>query len=100
MQKAKKLEEDKVLFKVIEEEEYCIKAEYKTSTNFALIKLNAKPKRKALKDKKEFVKWPKCKKCDYKHLTSQAYKYANKEYDKCHKKEYISCFHDSYTSFN
>lgn len=44
MQKAERLEEDKVLFKAIEEKETCIKAEHKTSTKFVSIKSNANPK--------------------------------------------------------
>lgn len=42
MQKNKKLEEDEVLFKAIEEEKTCFKAEHKTSANFTLTKSNAK----------------------------------------------------------
>ena len=55
MQKDEKLEEDKVLFKAIEEEETRIKAKYKASADFALIKSNAKPQEGAAKGKKEFV---------------------------------------------
>ena len=58
MQKDEKLEEDKVWFKVIEEEETCIKAEHKASANFTLTKSNSKPKRRVLQEKKEFVEWP------------------------------------------
>ena len=100
MQKDEKLEENKVLFKAIEEEETRIKAKYKASANFASTKSNAKFKRRASKEKKKFVKWPKYKKCGCKHLADQAYKHANKKCDKCHKKCHISCFHDSYTSLN
>ena len=100
MRKAEKLEEDEVWFKAIEEEETCIKAEHKASTNFASTKSNAKPKGGASKEKKEFVDWPKCKKCGCKHLAGQACKHANEECDKCHKKGHISRFHDSYTSLN
>ena len=53
--KDEKLEKDKVLFKAIEEEETCIKVEHKVSANFALIKSNAKSKKRASKEKKKFV---------------------------------------------
>ena len=57
IQKYEKLEEDEVLFKAIEEEETCIKAEYKASANFALTKSHAKLQRGVgvAKRKKEFV---------------------------------------------
>ena len=100
MQKDEKLEENEVLFKAIEEEKTRIKAKHKASANFASTKSNAKPKKKAAKRKKEFVEWPKCKKCGCKHLADQACKHANEECDKCHKKGHISRFHDSYTSLN
>ena len=100
MQKDEKLEENEVLFKAIEEEKTRIKAKHKASANFASTKSNAKPKKKAAKRKKEFVEWPKCKKCGCKHLADQACKYANKQCDKYHKKRYISCFHDSYLFLN
>ena len=61
MRKDEKLEEDEVFFKAIEEEETRIKAEHKTSANFASTKSNAKPKGGASKEKKEFVEWPTCK---------------------------------------
>ena len=100
MQKAEKLEEDEVLFKAIEEEETCIKAEHKTSANFASTKSNAKPKRGTTKEKKKFVEWPKCKKCGCKHVANQACKHVNDKCDKCHKKKQIACFYDSYTFLN
>lgn len=40
VQKAEKLEGDKILFKALEEEDTCIKAESKTSANFAVTKLH------------------------------------------------------------
>ena len=49
MQKNKKLEENKVLFKVIEKEKTGIKAKYKAFANFVLIKSNAKPQKGAAK---------------------------------------------------
>ena len=49
MQKDKKLEKDEVLFKIIEEEETCIKAKHKDFANFVLTKSNTKPKKRALK---------------------------------------------------
>ena len=79
MQKDKKLKEDKVLFKAIEKEETYIKAKHKASANFALTKSNAKSKRKASKEKKEFVKGPKCKKYSCNHLIDQVYKHTNKK---------------------
>lgn len=100
MQKDEKLEEDKVLFKVIEEEETCIKAKHKASANFALIISNTIPKRGASKIKKEFIEWLKYKKCGYKYLADQACKYTNKKCNKCHKKGHISCLYDSYTFLN
>lgn len=95
--KGKKLEEDKVLFKAIEEEKTCMKAKYKASTNFASTKWNNKPKEGSSKRNKEFVKWPKCKKCGCQHVTNPAYKNANEKCDKYDKKDYISYFHNSYT---
>ena len=56
MQKDKKLEKDKVLFKTIKEKETCIKAKHKASANFASIKSNVKSKGDASKEKNEFVK--------------------------------------------
>ncbi len=55
MQKDVKLEENKIFFKAIEEEETCIKTEYKASANFASTKSNAKPQGGAFKGNKEFV---------------------------------------------
>lgn len=55
MQKDKKLEEDQVLFKAIEEEKTRIKAKHKVFSNFAETKSNTKPQRGAAKGKKEFV---------------------------------------------
>lgn len=52
MQKDEKLEEDKVLFKVIEEEKTRIKAKHKVSANFTSTKSNAKPQERAFKRKK------------------------------------------------
>ena len=72
MQKDEQLEEDKVLFKAIVEEETRIKAESKASANFATTKLHSKSQRSAApKGKKEFVEWPKCRKCRYKHLADR-----------------------------
>ncbi len=98
--KDKKLEEDNVLFEAIEEEETCIKADHKLSANFVSTKSSAKPQRRAAKRKKEFVEWPKCRKCGCKHLAEKVCKHANKECDKCHKKGHISRFHNSYISLN
>lgn len=53
MQKDKKLEKDKVLFKAIEEEKTCIKAKHKVFANFIIAKSNDKSKKKAVK--KDFV---------------------------------------------
>lgn len=53
MQKDKKLEEDKVLFKAIDKEKTCIKTKHKASANFVLTKLNAKPQEKATKKKEK-----------------------------------------------
>lgn len=100
MQKDKKLEEDKVLLKAIEEEKTRIKAKHKASANFATIKLNAKSQGGATKRKKKFVEWPKYKKYGCKHSANQVYKHANKEYDKCYKKRYISHFYNSYIFLN
>ena len=101
MRKDEHLEEDETLFKAIEEEETRIKAESKASANFAATKSHSKPHGGAApKGKKEFVEWPKCRKCGCKHLTDQTCKHANKECDNCHKKRHISRFHDSFTSLN
>ena len=101
MQKDEQLEEDRVLFKVIMEKETRIKVESKASANFATKKSYSKSQGGvAPKVKKEFVEWPKCRKCSCKYLADQACKHANEEYDKCHKKKHISRFHDSYTSLN
>ena len=100
IRKDKKLEEDNVLFKAIEEEETPIKADNKTSINSASTKSNAKPQGGAAKGKKKFVEWPKCKKCGCKHLADKICKHVNRKCDKCHKKGHISRFHDSYISFN
>lgn len=53
MQKNKKLEKDKVLFKAIEKEKTCIKAKYKAFANFIIVKSNDKSKKRAVK--KDFV---------------------------------------------
>ncbi len=100
IQKDENLQEDKILFKAIEEKETHIKVEHKAFANFILTKPNAKPKKKASKEKKEFVKWPKCRKCSCKYLVDQVDKYPNKKCDKCLKKDYISHFHDSYINLN
>lgn len=88
------------MFKVIEEKKTCIKAKHKVFSNFALIKSNTKSKKKALKKKKKLVKWSKYKKCGYKHLINQLYKYINEKCDKYYKKGYISYFYNSYISLN
>lgn len=100
MQKNEKLEEDEILFKAIEEEKIWIKAKHKVSANFASLKSDAKSQEKAIKAKKEFVKWPKFKKYCCKQLTDQECKHANKEYNKYYKKRHISRFYDSYISLN
>ena len=100
MEKYEKLEKNKVLFETIEEQKTCIKIEYKIFANFASIKSNTKHQKVAAKGKKEFVGWPKYKKCGCKHLANQIYKHANNKYDKGHKKRYISRFHNSDTSLN
>lgn len=94
------LKKDEVLFKAIEEEKTRIKAEHKPFANFALTKSNTKPQERVFKGKKEFVKWPKCKKYGCKYLANQAYKYANKMCEKYDKNRHISCFYDSYTFLN
>lgn len=88
MQKDKKLEEDKILFKGIKEEKTCIKAEHKAPANFILIKSYVKTQGKAgaIKKKKELVNWPKYKKYGCNYLANQGYKHANKKYEKCRKK--------------
>ena len=89
------------MFKAFEVKKTYIKDESKTSTNFAITKSYSKPQRGvAPKEKKEFVEWPKYRKCTCKHLAEQTYKYANKKCDKYHKKSHISCFHNSFTSLN
>ncbi len=100
MRKDEKLKKDEILFKAIEEEKTCIKAKHKAFANFLLTKSNVKPKRGASKEKKEFVEWPKCKKCDCKYLADQTCKHAIEEYDKYHKKGHIFCFYNSYISLN
>lgn len=100
MQKDEKLEKDEVLFKAIEKEETHIKAEHNASANFALTRSNIKSQRRAFKDKKEVIEWPKCKKYGCKHLANQVCKHANEECEKCHKKGHISLFYNSYSSLN
>lgn len=63
MRKDKKLEDDEVIFKAIEEEETRIKAKHKASANFASTKSNAA-------EGKDFDEWQKCKKCGCKHLAA------------------------------
>lgn len=94
------LKENKVLFKAIKEEKTCIKAKHKAIANFATMIFHVKPQKTTQKRKIEFVKWPKYKYCNYKYLTNQICKRANKKCDKYHKKESISCFYDSYISLN
>lgn len=100
MQIDKKLEDDEILFKAIEEKETRMKAEQKASANFASAKSQSRTQGKSSKEKKEFSDWPKCKKCGCKHLANKACKYAKEKCDKCHKKGHISCFHDSYIFLN
>lgn len=100
IQKNKKLEENEVLFKAIEEEETCIKTKHKASANFTSTKSNAKPKERTSKEKKEFIKQPKYKKYGCKYLANQIYKQVNDKYDKCHKKKHIAHFYNSYTFLN
>lgn len=100
IQKDEKLENDKVLFKAIKKAETWIKAEYKVFANFAITKLNAKSQRRAAKEKKKFVEWPKYKKCGCKHLADQVDKHANKKYNKHYKKRHISHFYNSFTFLN
>lgn len=100
MQKDEKLEEDEILFKAIEEKKTHIKTKYKAFVNFTMTKSNAKPQERAAKGEKEFVEWPKDKKCGCKHLANQVCKYADKKCDKYYKKRYITRFHDSYTFLN
>lgn len=52
IQKDKKLENNKVLFKVIEKKDTYIKAKHKTFANFALTKSNTKYKIRVSKEKK------------------------------------------------
>ena len=52
MQTDEKLEDDKVLFKAIKEEETCMKAEQKAIANFAAAKSKTRP---SAKKKKEFT---------------------------------------------
>ncbi len=100
MRKNKKLEVDDILFKVIKEEETCIKVDHKASANFSSKKSNAKPQGRAAQRKKEFVNWPKCWKCGCQHLADKICKHANEERDKCQKRIHISYFHVSYISLN
>lgn len=55
MQKDEKLEEDEILFKVIEEKKTHIKAKYKAFVNFTMIKSNAQSQERAAKGEKKFV---------------------------------------------
>ena len=79
MRKDKKLEEDEVLFKAIEEQETRINADHRDSANFASMKSNAKPQGGAAKGIKKFVEWPKCRKCGCKHLVDKTCKHANED---------------------
>lgn len=96
MRTDKKLEDDEVLFKAIEEEKTRMKVEQKASANFA----STKSKSQGNSEKKTFSEWPKCKKCGCKHLQDTACRHVDDKCDKCHKKGHISRFHDSYTSLN
>lgn len=100
MQKEQKLEEDKILFKAIEEKKTLIKTKYNAFANFAATKSNTKPKKRVVKRKKEFVEWSKYKKCGCKYLVGQICKYVNKKYYKYYKKKHISYFHNSYIFLN
>ena len=68
--------------------------------NFVAAKSNTKPQKRAVNRKKAFVEWQKCEEYGCKHLTDQACKHDNKEYDKCHKKGHIFYFPDNYTFVN
>ena len=95
IRKNKKLDMDNVLFKASEEEETHIKTNYRASANCVSTKSNATPQVGVAKDKIEFVKWLKCKKCDCKHLTSRICKNADEECDRYHKRIQISRCNDS-----
>ncbi len=100
IRKDKKLEEDDVLFKAIEEEETRIKVNHRASANFASIKSSAKPQGEATKGKKEFVEWPEYRKCGCKLLVDKIYKHANEEYDKSQRRGHIFRFNDRYIFLN
>ncbi len=53
--------------KAIEEEDTRIKADHRTSANFASTKSSTRLQGGAAKEKKEFIEWPKCRKCGCKH---------------------------------
>ncbi len=62
MQKVENLEEDKVLFKAIEEKKTRINTEQKAFANFVSTKSNAKSQKDEIKEKIKFVGWSKNKK--------------------------------------
>ncbi len=99
IRKDKKLEEDDILFKAIEEEKTRINANHRASANFASTKSNAKPQGGAAKEKNECGEWFKCRKCGCKHLADKICKHPKEDCDKFHKR-HILRFYDSYISFN
>lgn len=88
------------MFKTIKNKKTCIQFKHKVFTNFAVTKSNLKSQDRVNNKKKEFIEWPKFKKCGCKHLANQKYKYTNKICDKYHKNGYISRFHDCYIFVN
>ncbi len=98
--KGKKLKEDDVLFKAIEEEETRIKTDHRAFANFASKKSSAKPRVRAAKAKKEFFEWLKCRKCSCKDLSDKIFKHANEECNKYYKRGHVSHFHNRYISPN
>lgn len=100
IQKEEKLKKDEVLYKAIEEEDTHIKAKLKASTNFSSTKLNTKSQEGAVKEKIEFVEWPKCEISGCKHPGDQEYKQVNEMCDNYDKKRHIFYFYNSYTFLN
>lgn len=98
IQKDKKLEENKALFKVIEEKETRIVIEQKVSVNFVMIKSHYLQLQE--RGKENLTEWPLYKKCACKHLLNRTCRHAEDECYRYHVKRHIPQFHNLYIMLN
>lgn len=82
IRRAKKLEENKILFQVIERRKKTwIKGEHKQSIKFFVTTSNIQSQEKNIKEKRKFTYWQISKEFGNKHLIDQIYKRVNNKCD-------------------